>query len=149
MDRKHDLQPDLSLPTEDAPESPRHGFQGNRAPLPETPLIPAALTVAISREAGSRGGSIARRAGRKLDWQVYNQELLEYMTQEANLRDEVAERLAPAARQWVDDHIQTLLREQNLSKRKGAAERGPRSGLQLGVAEAFPAPAQWSERGGA
>lgn len=99
-----------------APETPRHGFQGDRAPAPAGSGVPAALTIAISREAGARGGSIARRAGTKLGWQVYDQELLEYMTQEANLRDEFAERLTPPARQWVEEHVQRLLREQNLSQ---------------------------------
>src|SRR5690242_12897526 len=56
-------------------ESPRHGFQGDRgAPPPRTG--PAAMTIAVSREAGARGGTIARRVGRKLGWQVYDQELL-------------------------------------------------------------------------
>src|SRR5437016_9545270 len=114
MDPKHDLQPDLSLQTEEAPESPRHGFQGNRAPLPETPLIPAALTVAISREAGSRGGSIARRAGRKLDWQVYNQELLEYIAQESAFRQSLLDNLPPAAAPWLQERLEQLRREYEL-----------------------------------
>src|SRR5205809_7987864 len=111
MDPKHDLQPDLSLPTEAAPESPRHGFQGNRAPLPETPLIPAALTIAISREAGSRGGSIARRAGRKLDWQVYNQELLEYIAGESAFRQSLFDNLPSHAARWTEERLEMLRRE--------------------------------------
>jgi len=122
MDPKHDLQPDLSLPTEDAPESPRHGFQGNRAPLPETPLIPAALTVAISREAGSRGGSIARRAGRKLDWQVYNQELLEYIAQESAFRQSIVDSLPPAAAEWMKERLQALIGEHDLKPHHSVIE---------------------------
>jgi len=41
--------------------------------------VPAGLTIAISREAGSRGASIAKRAGEKLGWEVYSQDLLEYL----------------------------------------------------------------------
>src|ERR1700751_1962181 len=63
-------------------DMPRHGFQGDRGPAPPAPEAPASLTIAISREAGSRGGSIARRAGGKLGWQVYTQELIEYISQE-------------------------------------------------------------------
>src|SRR5215471_15496917 len=49
----------------DVDESPRHGNQGNRAPPPAAPSIPASLTIAVSRETGSRGGTIAHRAARK------------------------------------------------------------------------------------
>ena len=62
----------------DVMESPLHGNQGDREPAAVL-KAPAGLTVAISREAGARGGSIARRIGKKLDWQVYTQELLEFL----------------------------------------------------------------------
>lgn len=100
---------------ENAGESPRHGFQGDRGPQAALPAFPASLTVAISREAGSRGGTIARRAGRKLRWQVYNQELLEYIAQEGALRQPVSETLPPAGISWVEEHLDTVLRDQDLS----------------------------------
>jgi cytidylate kinase len=78
--------------------------------------MPASLTIAISREAGSRGGTIARRAARRLGWEVYNQELLEYVAQEGAFRQDIAENLPPVAAQWVEARLETLLREQNLSK---------------------------------
>src|SRR4051794_33035458 len=66
--------------------SPRHGFQGDRgAPSGPRPG-PAALTIALSREAGARGATIGRRVGRKLGWAVYDKELLEYMAQEEAAR---------------------------------------------------------------
>ena len=58
--------------------------------------FPASLTIAVSREAGSRGGTIARRVGRKLGWQVYNQELLEYIAQEGVFTEGVVANLSPA-----------------------------------------------------
>ncbi len=99
-----------------APESPRHGFQGDRAPPPPRPGIPASLTVAVSREAGSRGGTIARRAARQLGWQVYNQELLEYVAQEGAFRQGLAESLSPEAARWAEERLDVLTREQNLSQ---------------------------------
>src|SRR5947209_7804362 len=84
-------------------ESPRHGFRGDRSAVPVG--APASLTVAISREAGARGGSIARRAGTKLGWQVFSQELLEYMAQEGNFRQDVVEELPPAAARWVGERL--------------------------------------------
>jgi cytidylate kinase len=89
-------------------ESPRHGFQGDRAASEETAFVPAAVTIAVSREAGSRGGSIARRAAAKLGWQVYSQELLEYIAQDGNFRNGVEEQLSPAAVHWVEEHLEQL-----------------------------------------
>ena len=43
--------------------SPLHGYRGDRH-LANPPFLPAGVTVAISREAGSRGTSITKRAGR-------------------------------------------------------------------------------------
>jgi cytidylate kinase len=111
---------------EEAPEisgaTPRHGFQGDRGFIPEPPAVPAALTIAISRETGSRGGSIAQRIGTKLGWQVYRQELLEYIAQEGNFRQELADNLSPLAKQWVDQSLDRLLREQNLSRHPSVLE---------------------------
>ena len=61
---------DMPVPFLEGRESPRHGFRGDR-PMPEGSLVPASLTVAVSREAGSRGTSIAGRAGQKLGWQKW------------------------------------------------------------------------------
>jgi cytidylate kinase len=101
-------------PAEDRP--PRHGFQGDRGAAPPARAVPAGLTVAVSRESGSRGGSIARRAARKLGWQVYDQELLEYMAQETAVRQGVLEGLQGAPGAWVEARMDRLLREQNLSQ---------------------------------
>src|SRR5438270_3527752 len=96
-------------------EPPRHGNQGDRAPPPAASTVPASLTVAVSRETGSHGGTIAHRAARKLGWTVYNQELLEYIAQEGAFRQGVADNQTPAATQWAEHHLDLLLREQKLS----------------------------------
>src|SRR5262245_61340808 len=81
-------------------ESPRHGDQGDRGKTTTKPAFPAGLTVAISREAGSRGGSIARRAGERLGWQVYPQELLEYIAQEGAFRQELLDNVSAESSVW-------------------------------------------------
>ena len=96
-------------------ESPHHGFRGEPS-SPARKGVQAALTIAISREAGSRGHTVARRAGSKLGWPVYNQELLEYTAQEGHFRENLAETLSPEAAHWVEDRLAQLLREQNLSQ---------------------------------
>ena len=107
---------DYPLPPEESRESPRHGFQGDRAPAPPPAEFPAGLTVAVSREAGSRGGSIGRRVARKLGWPVYDQELLEYVSQEGRLHQELIDGLPPAAGAWLGQRLDQFLREQSVSQ---------------------------------
>jgi cytidylate kinase len=111
-----DFGEELALPPEEPRESPHHGFQGDRAVVPPASGPPASLTIAVSREAGSRGSIIAGRVGLKLGWPVYNQELLEYIAQEGAFRQDVVENLSPAAARWAEEQLQRLLREQNLSQ---------------------------------
>jgi hypothetical protein len=99
--------------------APRHGFQGDRGAVPAPAAVPAGLCIALSREAGARGGAIGRRLGQKLGWQVFDQEVLEYMAQDAVVRQSVIDNLAPAAALWADDRLKTLLREENLSQHPG------------------------------
>src|SRR5438552_19171507 len=120
MEQRAKSEPDVA--TVEERQSPRHGFQGDRAPGPPPPTVPVSLTIAVSREAGSRGGTIARRAGKKLGWEVYDQELLEYIAQEGAFRQGVADGCAPAVAHWVEDRVQGLLREQNLSQHPSILE---------------------------
>jgi cytidylate kinase len=103
-------------PPEEARESPRHGFQGDRGAAPPRAAVPAALTIAVSREAGSRGTTIGTRAGLKLGWPVYTQDLLEYIAQEGAFRQNVVDNLSDAAAAWCESRLAELLREQNLSQ---------------------------------
>lgn len=105
----------------DSLESLRQAFARLRPPKGDR-FEPLSLTVAVSREAGSRGGTIARRAGRKLGWQVYDQELLEYLAQERQLAGGLFDVLDDKALAWVDEHLQQLLREQSLSQNRSIVE---------------------------
>src|SRR6267142_735831 len=62
MNSTSDSREDLALSPPEARESPLHGYQGDRLPPVVLQQLPAALTVAISREAGARGGTITRRS---------------------------------------------------------------------------------------
>jgi cytidylate kinase len=108
--------PDDLFPEPDLTRMPHHGFRGERGPASSAAAGPASLTVTISREAGSRGGSIARRAAAKLGWQVYNQELLEYLSQEGPLRQELLDAVPAAGAHWSEARLEQLWREQNLSQ---------------------------------
>jgi cytidylate kinase len=97
-------------------ESPRHGFQGDRGAPPAPRSGPSALTIALSREAGGRGGSIARRVGRKLGWQVYDQELLEYMAQEAIVSQGVLDEPPQTPADWPEARLRQLLHDRALNE---------------------------------
>src|SRR5262249_8598602 len=78
---------DFNLPVIEPGQSPLHGYRGSEAKAAARG-IPAGLTIAISREAGARGATIAKRAGEKLNWEVYSQDMLEYGAQNAALRQD-------------------------------------------------------------
>src|SRR3954470_10239353 len=113
---RRDLADELTLPAEPEGERPHHGYRGTRPLVPAGGDVPAGLTIAVSREAGSRGSVIGSRVGAKLGWPVYNQELLEYIAQEGAFRQDVVNDLPPDAAGWVSGQLERLLREQNLSQ---------------------------------
>lgn len=104
------------LSAETYPDAPLHGFQGDRGDNLSASGVPGGLTVALSREAGARGGTIGRRVARKLNWPIYDQELLEYMAQDGVVRQGLIDNLSAPALAWVEHHLERLLREQNLSQ---------------------------------
>ena len=58
--------PELVEPEEARARPPAHGYQGDRGAPPAAPPGPAGASLAVSREAGARGGTIARRVARLL-----------------------------------------------------------------------------------
>jgi cytidylate kinase len=106
-------------PDPDATFSPVHGFRGYPR---SAPGMPRALTIALSREAGARGGTIAARAGEKLGWQVYTQEVLEYIAQEGSFRQELWANLDDKAQAWVETQLDELTRQRHLSRNPSVVE---------------------------
>src|SRR5262245_49137985 len=90
--------------------APRHGYRGSHGGVLARPDGLPGLSITLSREAGARGGSIARRVGEKLGWQVYDQELLEYMAQNPVVRQGTAEALPPAGAAWAARRLEELER---------------------------------------
>ena len=48
--------------------------------------VPRAFTIAVSREVGTRGSSVAEEVGKLLNWHVYDRDLLENIAHEMGLR---------------------------------------------------------------
>ena len=95
-------------------EIPQHGDPGSQYGLSH--FTPSAITIAISRETGARGGSIGKRIGKKLGWMYYDQGLLQYLVQGNRLEDEIMIGLSSEAREWVSDHLSQLKQENRVSK---------------------------------
>src|ERR1700722_16473378 len=106
---------EVAFSSADQGESPLHGYRGEEVEAPSQG-VPAGLTIAISREAGSRGGTVAKRAGENLGWDVYSQEMLGYLSQNGPPRQALLDKLTPAGNEWIDEHLHQLLHEQNLSR---------------------------------
>jgi cytidylate kinase len=100
---------------EEGSDGPPHGFRGEFSGNPLAPAVPAALSIAVSRQAGARGGTLGKRVARQLGWEVYSQELLEYILREETVRREMQDRLDANALAWVEERLNTMLAERHLS----------------------------------
>lgn len=85
-----------------ASDFPLHGYRGDAAPAA---LKPRGLTVAISREAGSRGGTIAKMVGEHLGWQLFDQEMLNFLSADETARTELLADVPASARSWADSRL--------------------------------------------
>jgi cytidylate kinase len=75
----------------------------------ESGAAPAvAASVALKREAGVPGTSVAREVGARLGWQVYDRELLERISQESGLRLSLLERIDERNRSWLTEFLESL-----------------------------------------
>jgi len=104
----------MSSSATDTPYPPLHGYRGE-TPTPRPLTHPRGLAVAISREAGARGMSIARKVGELLGWQVFDQESLDYLLQNDTAREQLLAEVPPAARSWADAHFKRLQFSQKLA----------------------------------
>src|SRR5437868_10219359 len=111
----------------DLTTSPHHGERGDGI---SRPVAPAGITIAISREAGARGGSIARRIGKRLGWQVYNQELLEFLCANEVAREGVLAEVPAVAAEWIGGELTRLRRDREFDSRAEGNEM-PRLILSL------------------
>jgi cytidylate kinase len=107
----------MTAPTGDAP--PLHGYRGD-AVTPPPAARPRGLTVAVSREAGARGESIARRAGRDLGWQVFDADALDHLGRDEAAREELLADLPAAVREWAAAEAATAVRRRRLDPASAA-----------------------------
>lgn len=77
--------------------------QATRAPEGRRPL-----TIALSRETGSRGASIARAIGMQLGWNVYDHELLELIARDLQVRVKLLEEVDERHVGWLQEAIEAF-----------------------------------------
>lgn len=66
------------------------------------------VTVAISREEGSRGAEIARELGKRLDWPVYDRELITKIAEESGIREELLTTVDEKDTGWLVDVLEAF-----------------------------------------
>jgi len=89
------------------PRPPLHGYRGE-APTPPPAARPLGLSVAVSREAGARGWTVARKVGELLGWQFYDTETLDYLVQDDTARGRLLAEVPDAAREWAAGRLAYL-----------------------------------------
>jgi cytidylate kinase len=99
------------MPTTLEPElaTPLHGYRGERAARNDAEL--RGLTIAISREAGARGSTIAKRVAEQLGWQLYDQELLGYLVSNQSAREELLAEVPAGVLQWANEQHKRFLQQ--------------------------------------
>ncbi len=70
-----------------------------------TPEQTPPLTIAISRQAGSRGAEIAQAVGARLGWPVYDRELLTHIAQEKRFNERLLDHLDERCTNWLEEII--------------------------------------------
>ncbi len=92
---------------------PLHGYRGQESIIAAAP--PRGLTVVVSREAGARGGRIAKRVGQLLGWQVFDQEMLGYLVQSEAAKAEMLADVPAEALAWANSEHARQLEARHLS----------------------------------
>jgi cytidylate kinase len=69
---------------------------------------PSTYSIALSREVGARGTTIAQAVGERLNWTVYDQELLERIAREMKLRTSLLESMDERRVHWLQECVEAF-----------------------------------------
>jgi cytidylate kinase len=96
-------------------EPGRHAPEQAPSASPE-PTHGQAFTISFSREAGSGGITVAREVGRRLNWPVYDQELLENLARELKVDISFVEDYDERRGSWLVDCIKAFSSSASVSE---------------------------------
>ena len=102
-------RPDLFI------DFPKHGYRGDL--FPDT--IPSSFPghcLCISRQFGARGVSIAAKVAKKLGWQIYSHEILQYMASNPAAKQELFDFAGPKIVDWVQGQWSQLIDEKRITR---------------------------------
>jgi cytidylate kinase len=128
---------------------PLHGYRGTPTPPPRA-IRPAGVSVAISRQAGSRGATLAEAVGRRLGFAAYTQEQLDFLALDPAGHAELTTDLPESARLWALASAERVVRDRKPPADAAAVVRvvfalAARGGVVLvGRAAGFLLPAEFT-----
>lgn len=93
------------------------------APIAVT-AVEAPLTVAISREAGTNARAVAGAIAARLDWPLFDRELLQHLADALGTRPELLERLDEHKAHWFAEFLGTLSNKPGVSQSAYVRELG-------------------------
>jgi cytidylate kinase len=74
-----------------------------------------AVTIAISRERGAGGGTIAHAIADQLGWPVYDRELVDKIAADSGVRAQLVEQLDEKRPNWIDECLQAFSAEKQMN----------------------------------
>jgi cytidylate kinase len=86
--------------------SQRHWRTRHTAAAASTEPATRAITIALTREAGTPGTSVAQDVGKRLGWPVYDHELVEIIARELGLRTTLLESVDEKRQSWLNEAFQ-------------------------------------------
>lgn len=102
-------RPDLFI------DFPKHGYRGDLFPDSFPSSFPGHC-LCISRQFGARGGSIAAKVAKKLGWQIYSHEILQYMASNPAAKQELFDFAGPKIVDWVQGQWSQLIDEKGITR---------------------------------
>lgn len=74
----------------------------------EAPATAPPFTIALSREVGAQGTAVGQAVAERLDWPLYDRQLLEHVAGELGLRTELLESVDEKRQGWLQECMQAL-----------------------------------------
>lgn len=94
---------------------PKHGYRGDLFPDSPPSAFPGHC-LCISRQFGARGGSIAKKVAKKLGWQIYSHEILQYMASNPAAKQELYDFAGSKILDWVQGQWSQLVDERRITR---------------------------------
>lgn len=82
----------------------------------EAPVSPPPLTIAISRERGAGGSKVAAEVSRKTGWPVYGRELVDKISDDSGIRQELLQSIDESRPNWLAECLGAMSSKRQMSQ---------------------------------